>query len=492
MVSINGHEVINHAVDLLRTGYNHFFGKPAGLGRSSSFVRQDPKRPAPKVAARPLKKTRSHIASNGPAPKGRKQGRVTRKRYNELARENTITLYVPGAFPKDPLKKEKAQRVKKRGPKDDYEPIDCDPESADEAQTGLAGQVKPGQWPNFKDATQEQAVIMRELNALMSDKFKREGEIEVKKISERMKQQAAARNARLEKEARETEKLRKMRELEEREERERADRWKDQRLAQLERDKHVAQTELAREKVGRKHSKLQRVFDVQRERRETEERWKQLVEEDAKSAAEREENLLRENVELRNNLQLTDDAFRRAYNERERFKQEGEEERTKRLRAEENLYKWKELMNKYFPGGQQPQQFAVQPREQLRVVTPQAQFELYEKKWEVLRSGIDIDGTKVHLISFSQIPWPVINMTPTHPSQIRPEHVQQFLMHPHRVRPNSQGKRKNKKARAMDELRKWHSDKFDQIVLSKVREEDQPAAAAVGGMVARFLTGILN
>lgn len=289
----------------------------------------------------------------------------------------------------------------------------------------------------------------------------------------------------------------KMEELERCEEKERADRWKDQRLAELEKEMRTAKDELAREKVERKRSKLNRVFKEQQRRHEDEERWNQ-ADKDAKTAAERAEKLERENIMLRNNLQVTDNAFRRACDEREHIKQEREEERTKRLRAEESLLRWKDLMKKYFPGGQQREQHPPEPQDQQPPPQPQqplsvqAQFELYEKKWSVLRSGVDIDGTEIPLITFSQIPWPVLNMTVTDPGQIQREHIQEFLMHPLRGRPDSQGKRKPKRARAMDELKKWHSDKFDQIVLSKVRPEDKPAASEAGGNIARILTDMLS
>ncbi|KAF9648369.1 hypothetical protein BDM02DRAFT_3187228 [Thelephora ganbajun] len=498
MVAINGREVLYRAVNTLRTHYNRclaklFYGKSTSLGRTSSFVHPNLKRPAPKVAPLPSKRTWTQATPNGQVPKGRKQGRVKRKRYNDLAKDNSI-VFLPGGFRKAPSKEKqkKSRQHADRGLEDDYEPIDCDPEISDE------GQEQYGQSSDRRAADEDQAFVMRELNSLMFDKFRRESQFEAKEVSERVKKQAAERKARLERETKEAERLWKMEQLEKREERERTDRWKDQRLIQLKKEKHIAQTELAREKVERKQSKLQRVFKEQQQRRKDEERWKQLREKDVKLAAEREDNLLRENALLQNNVRAADNAFRRACNERDFVKQEKEEERARRLRAEESLHRWKELMKEYFPGGQQPQQHPGkhQGQQQLslpsRALSLEAQFELYEKKWEVLRSGVDIDGTKVHLILFSQIPWPVANMTPTDPSEIRPEHIREFLMHPLRVKPDARGKRKNRRLRARDELMKWHSDRFDRVVLSKVRDEDKPAAFEAAGMIARVLTDMLS
>lgn len=454
MVAINGREVISRAVGVLRTNYNRclgklFFGGRTSLGRSSSFVRSNIKR---------------QIAPSGQVSKGRKQGHAERKRHNTPARSNSSVL-MPGGFPKD-----------------------C------KGQAGPSTQEQCGQGTNVEPAKKEGDLIMREFNSLMFDKSLRESWFEVTAVSERVKAQAAERKAALERETREAERLWKMQESERREKKRRAGRWKDKRLAQLERERNLAQSELAREKLDRKHSKLQRAFQEQEWKRKTDERWKQLMETDAKIAAERERDLLRENAMLRNNLRAKDNAFQRAHHEKEYMKQKREKERAGRLRAEESLCRWKEMMNEYFPRGQQTQQHPGRPLEQPRPEQSplQAQFELYEKKWEVLRSGVDVNGSKVHRIFFYEIPWPVINMTLTDPSQIRPEHIGEFLVHPDRVKHDAHGKRKNGKLIAKEELKKWHSDKFDSIVLPIVYEEDKAAATEVAGMVARVLTDMLN
>ena len=266
----------------------------------------------------------------------------------------------------------------------------------------------------------------------------------------------------MQKEAPETERLRRMEELERREEDERVSRWKDRRLAQLEREKTSAENELAREKVGRKQSKLLRLFKEQQARHREEQYWNQLKE--------------REGI-LERDLRARDNAFRRARNERDHMVQMKEEETARRLRAEESLHRCKESMKERFSGGRR--QKSQQP-------PLEAQFELYEKKWEVLRSGVDSDGTKIRLISFSQIPWPVINMTPTNPDQIQPDHVQEFLMHPLREKSNVGERTARMKAR--DELRKWHSDRFNPTVLSKVCKEDKQAVSEVAGMIVKVLT----
>ena len=83
-------------------------------------------------------------------------------------------------------------------------------------------------------------------------------------------------------------------------------------------------------------------------------------------------------------------------------------------------------------------------------------------------------------------------MTPTDPSQIWPEHIQEFLSHPLREKLDVSGRRKTTRLKAKDELLRWHSDRSDKVVLSKVREEDKPAVSEAVGMIIRVLTEIRN
>lgn len=462
MVAINGREIVNNAVGVIRTQYNRCLGNLfPGLGPSNS--------PALPASA---------------APKARKQRRVRAKRYDDLARKNS-TVMMPGGFPKNPSKRnKKTQYPRAQNPQGDHEPIECDPVSGDEDMAGASTPGQYRQWSNHRPTNNEQAFVMQELGALVFDKLKRECEFELKEVSERVKAQTTERMAMLDRETKETERLWKMRELERLEAMRRDERWKDRRLAQLEWEKNLTRDQLARERAARKHSRLQRVFKEQQRRRDDAEAWKKQRENDAEMAAQREGNLLRENDVLRRNIHAIDGAFREACNEREFMKSKGEEERAKRLRAEESLHRWKELMKQYFPEGQQQQQ----PETQFPSVP--IQLDLYEKKWSVLRSGTDMDGTQVNLVHFSQIPWPVIDITLTHPSQLQPGHIHEFLKHPLPSKINSQGKRMTKKLRIKDELLRWHPDKFTQVVLSKVREEDKDAASEVAGIIAGILNGM--
>jgi len=460
MVAIHGRSLLRHAVSILRRHYNRCFTNishahwgPTILGPSRSFAHGNLNTPFPAVVPIPPKRI---LAPNDEVPKSRKLGRAKSRRYVDLAKDNSI-VFIPGGFRQDPVKKQvldKISKKKRRSRKRRYRDLEDDDDDV------------------RADQDQHEAFVKSQFEALMFDKARREGEFEIKEVSERVKRGAAERKARMRRETDEAEKLRRMEELEKREEKEGADRWKDRRLAQLEREKAVAVNELAREKAERKHSRLQLVLKGQRQMQKDEAHLKQL--------REREAMLL-------TNLRAADVAFKMVCNEKDHMEQEMVEEKARRLRVEESLHRWKDLMNKYFPGGQQqepPQPNQFPPLEK--------QFELYEKKWKVLRSGVDVDDTKVHLIPFSQIPWPVINMTPTDPSQIRPEHIWEFLMHPLRDTPDAYGKRRDRERKAKDELFKWHPDKFTSIVLPKVHKEDKAAAAAAAGEIAKVLTSVLD
>jgi len=532
MVAIHGRALLRRAISIVRRHYNRCFtnlsharGGPTILGPSSSFVHGNTNTPSPNVAPAPPKTTHTHVAPNGQIPKGRKQGRVKRKRYNQLARHNS-TLSVPVGFPDDPLEKTILRQISKHKRKGGRKRDDRDSEAADNAQAGGTLRDQYKLLTNHGTTNEHDAFVMSELESLIFDKDRREGEFDMKEVSERVKGQAAVRKARLRKETDRAERLRKvevkkaaeaerlreleelekreererllkMEELERREEKERADRWKDQRLAQLEREKVAAVDELAREKAGRMHSKLQRVFKDREQRHREEEYRKQGRY--LKLAVDHEVGLLCDNAILKKRLREADDVIQQACNQRDHVAQEVEEEKTRRLRVEESLHRWKELVKAHFPGGQQQQNPGQhvqqeQPQEQLQEQPEpeqhpplEDQFELYEKKWQLLRSGVDIDGSAVHLIFFSQIPWPVINMIPTHPSQIQPQNILEFFTHPLHEEPNA--KKRSRKTR--DELKRWHPDRFNMTILPKVHEEDKAAVVEAVRMVAHVLTDLL-
>ena len=313
MAPIDGRNLLYRAANVVRGHYNRclklLHARSTPPGPSSSLIHP---KSLSKTAPVPQKAC-ARVTVDGQAPKGRKQGRIKQKGYNELAKDNS-TVFVPGGFRKDPVVKKPPRRSVSHNPRRTYRPKNRASEAPRQAQTD-----------NDK-AANERDFIMKQLESLIFDKLNREDQFEAKEMSERVKEQAPERKTRMDRETKEAERLWKMAELERREEKERADRWKDQRLAQLEKEKKAAESQLVREKAERKQSKLQRVFKDQQRRHRVEEFWKQLREKDEKNAADREANLLRENAMLVDGLRLKDTAFQRACNERD-YMMEGERRR---------------------------------------------------------------------------------------------------------------------------------------------------------------------
>lgn len=490
MVAVGGYDGLSYAVSTLsaqcRTLGEFLFGRPTTLQRSQSSVSDILRRPAPKA----------QINLSAQAPRRRKHGRIEPKGYNDLAKGNS-TLLIPGSFPKT-SGEGNSNQPGADSPGDDHTPVSCDPGSVDGSLAGSSAQEQSRQRSTFKAPLTEEDSLTTDPGSLLFERS------ELEDLSEA--------------------KARKIRKLEQRRKRERL---KDLKLAQLEKEKKDVQSELVRERIQRRLSRQERVLKEEQRRQDINDRWKKRVAIDARFAAQREENLQWENFALRNDLRTKNTGFLKACNEREYLRQGWEEEKTRRLQAEASLHRWKERMEEYFPRDkrsqpqqpQQPQYEESQPHQSQshqsqpqqpqsqesqsqqsqsqhqtpqpnQFPSPQAQFELYETKWEVLRSGVDMNGTGVYLISFSQIPWPILDLDPENldPSKFRAENFMKFFLHPLRVKPDSPGKEKSKKSIAKSELKRWHSDQFNRIVLSKVQKEYQAVAAEAAEIIARTLT----
>ena len=472
MVAISGFEVLDNAVGFICTSYgrcfaNLFHEQPAVPGRSSSQI-----------------------------TKSRKNGRTQRRQYNDLAKRNSVSFKPNAPIKSRGVKKRRARNEVVDDSPGDHDAIDSGPKSTDEAQPGGASQGRSELRSDPRKDAEHQALVAREVKALKSTKAKVERRFEAEVISEQMEAQTTEEKTKLKKEADNTTTLRKMRELERREEKEITQRRRETRLAQLEVKIQAAGNELAREKLERKQSRLRMVFTAQEERRKEGERWKQLRAEDARLASERQDKLQRENLALGDNIRVVDAAFQQACEETEQLRQRIEEERTKRLRAEGSLDRWKEKVRECLPGGQLEQPPAQeqeppqqQPLAQEQLPPVKAQFELYERKWEAIQSGVDISGSEVRDILFSQMPWPVVDTFPTKPDEIRADHIEEFLTHPLRVQ--FCGGYKTTRVKAIDELKRWHPDRFNMVVLPRVWEQDRQAVSDTARTIATVLTAML-
>lgn len=459
--------IIRHIVGVFYTHYTRYLaslspGQPAVLGRSSSSVH-------------------SRQATNN-----RKNGHTRPKRYNDLAKHNSIVFKPLGS-------KEK----KKNAHGEDHDAIDSGPKSTNKAQLRRASQGRGEPRPDSRRVAEHKALVQREFKALQSTKAKVEKKFKAKITSEQMKAQITEGKAKSKEEKDDEVRRWRMQELERREEKDRSDRFKETRLAQLEKDAQAAGSALAREKLERKQSRLRMAFAAQEERHKMEERWEQLRAENARLVSERQDKLQCENAALGDNLRVVDAAFQQVCGEREQLRQKMEEERTKRLRAEGSLDRWKEQAKECLPGGppeQPPTQEQELPQQQPPRREPippvKAQLELYEGKWGAIQSGVDNSGSKVGDICFSQMPWPVVDIFPTNPSEIRPGDIEEFITHPLRGQ-FCGGWEKTTRMKAIDELKKWHPERFNHAVLPMVWEPDRQAVSEAAGIITGVLTAML-
>jgi hypothetical protein len=105
----------------------------------------------------------------------------------------------------------------------------------------------------------------------------------------------------------------------------------------------------------------------------------------------------------------------------------------------------------------------------------------YDNEWDALKNDNFELKEPIH---FAQMPWPVLAHV-THPYQITYAAVEEFLFHPLRTA-------KSPKDRLRAEIMKWHPDKFDRKILSKVVVEQIDLVREASGHVARILTQMMT
>ncbi|KAI0725721.1 hypothetical protein C8Q72DRAFT_784959 [Fomitopsis betulina] len=107
---------------------------------------------------------------------------------------------------------------------------------------------------------------------------------------------------------------------------------------------------------------------------------------------------------------------------------------------------------------------------------------MYEQKWAELKSQQPQPP-----IASPAMPWPVFCPV-SKPENITYEGVKAFILHPLRLRTSGGGSLRKS---VMAELLRWHSDKFDQMALPKVRPGDRELAKNCAGVVVQWLTRLL-
>ena len=111
---------------------------------------------------------------------------------------------------------------------------------------------------------------------------------------------------------------------------------------------------------------------------------------------------------------------------------------------------------------------------------------VYEDKWKALHGNTVGVGS----LRFDVMPWPSLENV-EEVENITDERVRAFLSHLERFK-GCNGKRARRVTFIRSELRRWHPDKFEGQVLSKVIEDDRKEACEAAVHITRVLNNMLE
>jgi hypothetical protein len=329
-------------------------------------------------------------------------------------------------------------------------------------------------WRRRAPQTSEDDIVWKQWNALQFDKMKGTAIEEAQRVSERVKLNTEKRKQEMAQRVEQAKQILKIRSLLREEQEEKTRRAEMERAAQEERMR-IAEARERAEREARERA------EREARERERKERAKLLARERVRAKAERlaRERAERDSRAKPGTFRKTSSDWRRLNQERERNWQE-RSEHTRREREQqrrefnEQARKFREIINdSRFPTG-------GQTRAQLQPV-----FDLYTKKWDALKAGIQPDDVAIPPLVFAQLPWPVLLTAPSCVEDITMERVKEFIFHPIY---NVEGKTKASLIR--QELARWHPDKFNIIVLARVAPEEQNAVVEGADRVARIFNAI--
>ena len=136
-------------------------------------------------------------------------------------------------------------------------------------------------------------------------------------------------------------------------------------------------------------------------------------------------------------------------------------------------------------------------KERMRAVETR---ELYETRWKELlapTTAADSDGT---LLRFEDVPWPVMVLSPHSTAASRDavlaadftvDAISVFLFPLDDYSSDDWDVAKRKKEKLRETMLRYHPDKFEGRVMSRVRPEDQDTVKEAVGIVARTLNALM-
>ena len=302
----------------------------------------------------------------------------------------------------------------------------------------------------YRRAMRDGALSVRDYEQLMLELEQRGREEERLKAEEEAKRRAEEERLRAEEERLRAEEVAK-REAERREERRRRWEW------EMEQQRFYAECERARREEIRE-------MELERARQAQHEQWLRDEQERLRRVAierERENEFLTlkwtrmlEQQKQRDVQALADRAAR------ERAEQE---RRARELAAQEHRDALQKAMEMY----------------KAKVVAS------YEATWKALRARKYAPGS----LTYANFPLPIFhNALEPRPIAIAPEAVSEFVLSSLRADANI----KPRKQRVKDELRLWHSDKFEAMILPMVREIDQEKVLLAADNIVKILNVLKN
>ncbi|KAI6134803.1 hypothetical protein EDD17DRAFT_1753374 [Pisolithus thermaeus] len=300
-----------------------------------------------------------------------------------------------------------------------------------------------------------------------------EAHAEMESDAERLREQAR-KDAERREELRIIRKMREEQELQ-RQEEERVRAEEARRRAREEREKMEYQRKLLEEQQ-RKVKEAQEREAREREAREREAREREAKERAAREREARErETREREGKEREARERQAQECEARERESRER------EEKEREAREHEARERW----------ARRRQAREREARERAEAAygahaNPQALqqlFALYEAKWAELKTNHALSSIDVR-----ELPWPSLALKRFTVQEFTPEDVLTFVFHPLRPHPMQKSAKDGIKV----EVLRFHPDKFNALVLPKVREDQRDLAQELAGAVVRALTTIMG
>lgn len=272
-----------------------------------------------------------------------------------------------------------------------------------------------------------------------------------------------------------------------------AERLREQAKKEAERREELRIIRKMREEqeLQRQEEERVRVEEARRRAREERENQRKLLEEQQRKLKEAQEREARER-EAREREAREREARERAAREREAREREAKEREAREREEREREERQREAREHEAREREARRRRAREREARERAeaaysahANPQALqqlFALYEAKWAELKTNHTLSSIDVR-----ELPWPSLALKHFTVQEFTREDVLSFVFHPLRPYPMQ----KSAKDRVKVEVLRFHPDKFDALVLPKVREEQRALAQELAGAAVRALTTIM-